>query len=240
MKYLSTFLALLILGGSALAQPLCNGDECGYESYRINSFPYTDSRNSCEYNDTGLGESPDVWYRFDMPYDGDILISLCDEGTDYDTYLWLLEDGCETVIYDNDDACGLVSELDIECLPEGRYYIAVEGYWYYCGNFTINVILGDECGPVTEVVPSEFALLPNYPNPFNPTTTIEFSLAEPAHAVLKVYSITGETVATLVDGELPSGMHSVQFNAARINSGVYFYHLSAGDYSATRKMTVLK
>ena len=85
-----------------------------------------------------------------------------------------------------------------------------------------------------------FRLHAAYPNPFNPSATIRFELAETATARLEVYSVTGKRVATLVDDRLPAGVHSVDFDASALASGVYMYRLSAGGTVITRKMTLLK
>jgi len=96
-------------------------------------------------------------------------------------------------------------------------------------------------------LPERFALLQNYPNPFNPTTSITFSLAKLSDVRLIVYNMLGQEVASLIDGRMTAGSHSVRFDASRLPSGVYFYRLSASDPSGrggalteTRKMILLK
>lgn len=94
--------------------------------------------------------------------------------------------------------------------------------------------------PVNET-PSRFQLSQNYPNPFNPTTIIAYSVPEKANVRLDVYNILGQKVATLVDGIQNPGAYRVDFNGARLASGVYFYRLSAGSNTfLTRKMILLK
>ncbi len=90
------------------------------------------------------------------------------------------------------------------------------------------------------IIPSEFALHDAYPNPFNPATTIDYSIAEPCHVTLTVFNVTGQEVATLVDGEQKVGRYDVGFDAADLASGVYLYRLTAGDFSAVKKMTLVK
>ncbi len=89
-------------------------------------------------------------------------------------------------------------------------------------------------------VPATFSLAQNHPNPFNPATTIEFSIPKPAHVELSVYNVSGQLVAVLVDRELPAGAQSLDWNASALASGVYVYRLTTRDYSATRKMILLK
>jgi hypothetical protein len=87
---------------------------------------------------------------------------------------------------------------------------------------------------------SEFSLAQNYPNPFNPSTTISFSLAQPAHVRLDLYNQLGERVASLVDEHRAAGYHSVKLNGSTLASGVYYYRLHAGDFVATRKLLLLR
>lgn len=80
----------------------------------------------------------------------------------------------------------------------------------------------------------------NYPNPFNPSTNISFEVSKQDLVSLKVYNLLGEQVATLVNEEKTPGRYTIQFNAAGLPSGIYFYKLNAGNYSYVRKMIVLK
>ncbi|MBN2091990.1 T9SS type A sorting domain-containing protein [candidate division KSB1 bacterium] len=91
-----------------------------------------------------------------------------------------------------------------------------------------------------EVIPSEFTLYQNYPNPFNPTTQISFRLNKDAHATLAVYNMLGQKVATLINAKLSAGYHHVDFNAAALSNGVYFYKLESGKHSTMRKMILIK
>jgi hypothetical protein len=85
-----------------------------------------------------------------------------------------------------------------------------------------------------------FALSQNYPNPFNPTTIISFSLSKTEHTTLKVFDVLGNEITTLVNGEMTAGEHSVVFNAKNLASGIYFYRLTAGSYSDTKKLLLLR
>jgi len=91
-----------------------------------------------------------------------------------------------------------------------------------------------------EIVPGVFTLFSNYPNPFNASTTIEFSLTKTEHVTLSVYDLLGRKLATLTDDEKQAGSHSVTFDASDLSSGVYFYRLQAGDAVETRRMVLLK
>jgi len=89
-------------------------------------------------------------------------------------------------------------------------------------------------------LPSEFALLSNYPNPFNASTVIEYQLPTSSSVKLEVYNLLGSKVATLVNGEQEAGYKSVTWGASEVSSGVYFYKLTAGDYTETRRMMLVK
>ena len=87
---------------------------------------------------------------------------------------------------------------------------------------------------------SEFELSQNYPNPFNPTTNLEFGISELGFVSLKVYNASGKEVATLVNEVKPAGYYAVNFNGANLTSGIYFYTLSAGYFTATKRMLLIK
>ena len=91
-----------------------------------------------------------------------------------------------------------------------------------------------------EIIAADFKLAQNFPNPFNPFTTIKFSIPEQCNVVLKIYDVLGKEVATLVNEEKPAGEYEVEFNASGLTSGIYFYKLQAGDYNRTRKMILLR
>ena len=83
-------------------------------------------------------------------------------------------------------------------------------------------------------------VLTSYPNPFNATTTISYTLPEPALVKIKIYNVLGQLVTTLVDEQKQAGTHSVKFDASQLASGVYYYRLTAGSYAETRKLNLIK
>jgi len=95
-------------------------------------------------------------------------------------------------------------------------------------------------GDRKKLLPSEFSLQPNYPNPFNPSTIISYQLPVNSHVVLKVYDVLGREVRTLVDEVQKVGRYEIKFDGNDLASGVYFCRMVAGNYLSTRKLLLLK
>ncbi len=89
-------------------------------------------------------------------------------------------------------------------------------------------------------LPKQFLLAQNYPNPFNPSTSILYDIGQRSFVTLKVYDVLGREVATVVNARKPAGEYTVEWNAANLPSGVYFYRLVAGDFVETRKMILMR
>lgn len=129
-----------------------------------------------------------------------------------------------------------------EALREGEE----EGYFVYENNANLVLDVTVEGDPPTAIgapqadVPGQFVLKPNYPNPFNPTTTIAFGLPRGAAVTLSVYNLLGEEVARLVNGRLPAGSYEVTWNAEHLASGIYLARLQAGSFLQTRRMVLVK
>ena len=124
-------------------------------------------------------------------------------------------------------------------------YIAV--FWTHEENGTKDIwmaktIYTPEIGGVNEPpqVLSNYTLEQNYPNPFNPVTTINYTIAAKDFVTIKVYDVLGKEIATLVNEEKPAGSYSVNFNASKLSSGVYFYRMQAGSFVETKKLILLK
>lgn len=89
-------------------------------------------------------------------------------------------------------------------------------------------------------LPLSFLLRQNYPNPFNPTTVISFDLPEASHVRLSIYTITGQLLRVLKNESLNSGTHTISFDATALSSGMYLYHLQAGEHTQTKKMLLVR
>jgi len=90
------------------------------------------------------------------------------------------------------------------------------------------------------LIPSNFVLQQNFPNPFNPSTTIKFSIPSESFTTLKVYDILGNEIAELVNEQLAAGNYKFNFAADNLSSGVYFYTIHAGEFTETKKMMLLR
>jgi hypothetical protein len=92
----------------------------------------------------------------------------------------------------------------------------------------------------SENLPEEYRLYQNFPNPFNPATVIRYDLPRDSKVTLVIYDIVGRRVATLVDSFRQAGRYEAAWSAEGMASGIYFYRLTAGDYTETRRLAVVK
>jgi hypothetical protein len=88
--------------------------------------------------------------------------------------------------------------------------------------------------------PVDFSLEQNYPNPFNPSTTIKYSIPRSSRVTIRVFDVLGNEIQTLVNEEKSAGTYELDWNAANLTSGVYYYQMIAGNHISTRKMILLK
>jgi hypothetical protein len=98
----------------------------------------------------------------------------------------------------------------------------------------------DDKFSLADEIPNDYKLSQNYPNPFNPVTMINYQLPMNSHVLLKVYDILGREISTLIDEPVAAGRHEVHWNAADLPSGLYFYRIQTGSYSAVKKMILMK
>ena len=136
---------------------------------------------------------------------------------------------------------GTVIDSFMNVNAQSGLYLSVK---YKANNVTIvvdsvGVISSIEDG-LDDLIATSYELMQNYPNPFNPSTRIRFSIPESAYTTLKVYSILGQEVATLLNEQKSSGVYEVNFDGLNLSSGTYIYKLKAGNFSETKKMILLK
>jgi hypothetical protein len=87
---------------------------------------------------------------------------------------------------------------------------------------------------------NDYSLSNNYPNPFNPTTTIKYQIPERNFVSIKVFDVLGNEIETLVDEEMSQGKYEVKFDGSLLSSGIYFYKIAVGNFVETKKMILLK
>lgn len=129
---------------------------------------------------------------------------------------------------------GLISTTD--------FYVVME---YLVGCVIDGVVYGDTSTTSVDsesllILPNKVELLQNYPNPFNPATTIKYDIVKAQDVKLVVYDILGREVATLVNAQQQPGSYEVSWDASNFASGIYFYTLTSGNFTATKKLILLK
>jgi len=131
----------------------------------------------------------------------------------------------------------------VASLVKGKLYINVHNPG---GGVEIRGNLGPGSAVITEVqqlsntFPESFSLGQNYPNPFNPTTTIDFEVKKSGLVSLRIFNLLGQEVATLVNEIRPAGTYRVSFNAGSLTTGVYFYRLTADNFTQTKRMLLIR
>jgi hypothetical protein len=131
---------------------------------------------------------------------------------------------------------------DTYSYAKANYYHTSTNRLYVADSYSMYIFAVTPLGvdSKTDLIPGECTLIQNYPNPFNPETIIRFNMHEDGFATLAIYDLQGREVVKLVDGWYSAGMHEVYFNALNLASGTYFANFTAGDYSKTVKMLLLK
>ena len=152
-------------------------------------------------------------------------------------------DGWERV---NDRSVRLWGEIEDGWFLRGRMWVVVRTFYFN----DVDTLSETDTARAPAVLPAETSLLPNYPNPFNPETWIPYQLTKPANVTVSIYAADGKLVRTLALGQLPPGVYQGKNRAAywdgknefgeQVASGLYFYTLTAGNFTATRRMFILK
>jgi hypothetical protein len=134
---------------------------------------------------------------------------------------------------------GVEYRYDVQVRPDSSYMYGNKMFLFDWS--TGNLLGATGVGAKSEIgVPGKFSLEQNFPNPFNPSTTIRFSLTQKSAVSLTVHNLLGQLVGSLVRGEKEAGYHEVQFDASSLPSGVYFYRLVAGNFVQTRKLMLVR
>jgi len=194
---------------------------------------------------TGYLRPASKLYVTDLDYDSDPDIALADNSLD--SVFVVLNDGSgsfssPTAFYAGGDGCFI---LGIELNGDNYNDMVVAHTDLNTVSVLINGLYSDVVDDESESLPKTFWLSDNFPNPFNPATTIEYGLPRRSHVKMGVYDIMGRRVRTLVDREEAAGWHMITWDGMNddgesVATGIYFYRLIAGTNTETKKMLLLK
>jgi len=189
------------------------------------------------YGNTTLVTSyAENWYRY--PF-------LLNQHSQVNVQTWIYQPG-EPLAEGNDHLGYLRWWYDHIPRYEGVTDGVLNNWWHYSLDYEAAVALAKSTPPLgvfehqKNSSPVKFDLGQNFPNPFNPTTTIQFTLSEPSHVLLKIYDSLGREVATLLNEDLGRGPHAVRWDASHNANGVYYYQLRTADQTQTKKMALIK
>ncbi len=142
------------------------------------------------------------------------------------------------------------TSIDSLIVPAGKLQLWIKYYWHVRAinaggsssysavwNFTPGLVGITNNGAE---IPKVYKLYVNYPNPFNPVTKIKFDIPKSAYTEIKIYDNLGREIYTLVSEEMTAGKYETDWNASNYPSGVYYYKLTSGDYSDSKKMVLVK
>ena len=127
-----------------------------------------------------------------------------------------------------------------------NYVITLPGtYNYQCVFHTLLGMTGSFVATAVGIQPNgeivnSFSLAQNFPNPFNPSTVIKFSIPKSSFVILKVYDVSGKEVKNLVNSQMPQGGYNYTMNGSDLSSGVYYYKISAGEFTEVKRMVLIK
>jgi len=216
----------------------------GYDVYLLK----TDSSGDSLWTRTYGGSENDNGYSVQETSDGGYVIAgVTGSFGAGNSDVWLLKtdsagDTLWTRTYggsDSDDG------YSVQRTSDGGYIIAGETYSFGAGEADVYLLCVTGDGSVVDADgeshnPVGFSLSQNYPNPFNAQTVIEYKLPAGGQATLAVYNLVGQRLATLVEKRHQPGYRSIIWDASDFSSGVYFYRLTAGDFTETRRMMLVK
>ncbi len=163
-----------------------------------------------------------------------------------DTVKWTNNGGLHNVMADDNSFTSGAPSTSIWTFL--NVFNSIGSFMYYCSEHgapngigmsgKVNVESSTDVND--EVSKMDYVLNQNYPNPYNPSTTIQYSIPQNEYVNLKIYNVTGSLEKVLISENQPAGNYIIEFNASELASGVYFYQLIAGDFTSTKRMILLK
>lgn len=205
------------------------------------------------------GEDTTIYYGYGNG--NAILTAAANGGNGQYSYLWSNNATTQTIIVSPNTTTNYTVTITDECNSTISDEVTVNVVDVRCGNNKIlvchnghticispnavpaHLAHGDylgNCGDQYVTMPTEYELHDNYPNPFNPVTSIKYSLPFDSKVSIKIFDVIGREIATLVNDNQKAGYYSVDFNASNLSSGIYFYRMIAGDFVAIKKMVLVK
>jgi hypothetical protein len=218
----------------------------GYDDNQAVSIIIVQSGTNTQFYQSGVPLEPNAVYRLSFAAysnTGDGMdIVLQQHGAPYTNY------GLNThviltkawALYSVDFPSNVVNTVSDGRLLFWLVPYARSGDQYWIDRIILEKIGSSSVEPPKETTPANYALQQNFPNPFNPSTRIQYSTPSAGRVQLKVFNVLGEEVSTLVQEEQAAGIHTVRFDARDLPSGMYFYRLEAPGFQETRKMLLMK
>ena len=209
-----------------------DGEEQWVATYNGSIFPYSTDYPEDRAIDIAVDTSNSVYvtgYSSDITADRSLI-----ETIKYDSdgeKMWLLEEGSNTRNW--------VYGIEVDD-SSNIYLVYASAAMTFSAITTVKYAQNIVAVRDEEFIPAKYSLSQNHPNPFNPMTTISYTLLHSGDVTLIIYNLLGKEIARLVDGFQQAGEHNIAWNATNISSGIYFYRLHSGDFTETKKMVLLK
>ena len=202
--------------------------------YRVGPFMYTISADANYFSAVPPFDIGAVSFGLLAP-DGDGIdyMAFANETAGWKKFVYFLDNGSayDGIYCDNDAASYNPDDPFAAVFTPGVFYVAHD---------SVKGTITNTPDAVDTDAPAAFSVAQNTPNPFNPTTSIDFNIAEAGQVQIDVYNVSGQKVDTIANEFLTSGNHTVTWDANGFSAGVYFYTVKSGDFSKTMKMTLLK
>lgn len=217
-------------GGTTYGAPFTIGSSPGRDEYWFDAKPYNSGVDLIFYSDSLQGGAP--------TNSSDKLMNCYALNTTPNTFSGLTQLSERPPTWSGRGYIPTLIEYYDANADAGVIWVGVDG--------ANRRLFYDRYGALTHIshnsneVPEKYSLSQNYPNPFNPTTKFNFSIPKNSFVSLKVFDVLGREVATIVEKDFSMGSYTVDFDATKLSTGIYFYTLKTGDFTETKKMMLVK
>ena len=220
-----------------------------YYGWYHSGFTVYKSSGQTTYNKKGPWHNPGKGFSLPMSVDNEGNIYVVNGMSRFNRKEALVEVWPNTTYYSGQD--WYFSDISVLVKGGGEWFYLNSGPWFNLEKgYSLPIIaLGDINSGTPKVTsghleinncPKEYKLYNSYPNPFNPKTKIQYDLPEDSKVSLTIYNIRGQKVRELINNFKPAGSYSIIFDGSNLASGVYFYHIQAGDFVQTKRMLLIK